>query len=45
MVMEELVPKETGREAMIEKRKAKGAYNRPKEDDQLVWYFIVCVLD
>jgi len=28
MVMEELVPKATGREALIEKRKAKGAYAR-----------------
>mmetsp|Transcript_24427 Transcript_24427/g.47693 ORF Transcript_24427/g.47693 Transcript_24427/m.47693 type:complete len:160 (-) Transcript_24427:17-496(-) len=28
MVMEELVPKATGREALIEKRKAKGSYAR-----------------
>jgi len=35
MVMEELVPKETGREARIEKRQQKGAYaHREKEMDE-----------
>ena len=32
MVEEELVPKETGREAMLEKRRQKGAYTRVDND-------------
>ena len=30
--MEELVPKETGREARIDKRRAQNAYNRSRAD-------------
>ena len=32
MVMEELVPKATGREAMIEKRRAQNAYHKAERD-------------
>ena len=34
VLMEELVPRETGREARIEKRKAKGAYLRREEGSE-----------
>jgi len=36
MVMEELVPKATGREALIEKRKQKGAYARAQDTGGMV---------